>query len=426
MAQEHSGARRTLAEMAGPEVIGIVGAGLAGGRAAAALREHGFNGRVVLIGDEADLPYERPPLSKAYLLGQLPRARLLLRPAQYYLDQGIELRLNTVGLELEPRRRRLRLDDGSELGYHRLLLATGSTPRHLDLPGAGLEGVMSLRTLPEADRLRGLLQSRPRVVVLGAGFLGCELAAAARTSGCPVRMVELGGSALPSMGAEIGEFVVGLHRRHGVEIEFQRSAVEFQGDRRVEAVVLDDGLRLPCDLALVCVGSQPNSELALAAGLEVADGVLVDRDGRSSDPAIFAAGDLASVWDPGLGRRLRLEHWDSAQRQGAHTAATMLGIPDARPALPYFWSEQYDAMIQQVGLVSPAQAVVVRGRPADNSFSVFHLEDGAVAACVAVNRFPDLAAARRLIPAGVPVDPDVLGDPGTDLRQLAATLSTSA
>ena len=408
--------------MAPGEVFCIVGAGLAGGRAAAALRELGFEGRVVLVGEELDPPYERPPLSKAFLLGQLPRARLLLRPAAYYQEQGIELRLGARALEVKPLEHRLRLQDGSRLSYDRLLLATGSTARRLTVPGSDLDGVMTLRTVQESERLQALLEVRPQVLVAGAGFLGCELAAAARARGCEVRLVEFGPSAMPSMGPQVGEFVARLHRRHGVELEFQQEVTGFKGGQRVEAAVLADGRTVPCDLALVCVGATPNSELAQSAGLEMADGVLVDANCRSSDQDIFIAGDLASVWNPELGRRLRLEHWDSAQRQGPHAAAAMLGTHQPYAPLPYFWSEQYDAMIQQVGLLAPDQQVVVRQGPSDASFAAFHMRRGSVVACVAVNRYPDLAAARRLIASGAEVAAGALADPATDLRHLAAGL----
>ncbi|MHB8324840.1 MAG: NAD(P)/FAD-dependent oxidoreductase [Candidatus Dormibacteria bacterium] len=408
--------------MAVPEVHCIVGAGLAGGRAATTLRELGFDGRVVLIGDEGNPPYERPPLSKAYLLGQLARPRLLLRPEGYYSEHDIELRLDTRVVEVNPRQRLLRLQSGENLSYDRLLIATGSTARRLPLPGAGLAGVATLATVQDADHLRAHLQLRPRVVVVGAGFLGCELAASAKSLGCEVHVVELGGAPLPTMGTEMGRFVVELHRQHGVSFDFGQAPTEFRGDGRVEEVILDDGRRLACDLAMVCVGAAPNSQLAQTAGLEMAGGIAVDSRCRSSDPAVFAAGDVASFWHPGLRRRLRLEHWDNAHRQGTHAGQSMLGRPEEYSPLPYFWSEQYDAMIQQVGLLDQAQQVVVRGTPGEGSFSTLHLRDGVVVACVAVNRFPDLASARRLITAQARVEPRLLADPLTDLKALAAGL----
>ncbi len=411
--------------MAVPEVHCIIGAGLAGGRAATTLRELGFDGRVILIGDEADPPYERPPLSKAYLLGQLPRPRLLLRPEAYYSEHDIELRLDTRVLEVRPQQHLLGLEGGGDLRYDRLLIATGSTARRLPVPGAGLAGVLTLTTVQDADHLRARLGLHPRVVVVGAGFLGCELAAAARSLGCEVHVVELGGAPLPTMGEEVGRFVVELHRQHGVSFYFGQALAEFRGGGQVEEVVLDDGHRLACDLAVVCVGAAPNSQLAQTAGLEMAGGIAVDSHCRSSDPAIFAAGDVASFWHPGLRRRLRLEHWDSAHRQGTHAGRAMLGRSGEYSPLPYFWSEQYGAMIQQVGLLDQGQQVVMRGSPGEGRFSTFHLSDGVVVACVAVNRFPDLAAARRLIPARARVEPRLLADPLTDLKVLAAGLPST-
>jgi 3-phenylpropionate/trans-cinnamate dioxygenase ferredoxin reductase subunit len=403
------------------ETICIVGTGLAGGSAAPALREAGFSGRVILIGAEGELPYDRPPLSKAYLTGKMPREKLWLRASAYYQEHAIELRTGQA-LSLDPQSRRLEISGGGGLTYDRLLIATGSVARDLNVEGAGLDGVLKVRSLHDADRLRARLESRPRVLVVGAGFLGCELGASARSLGCEVKVVEVGAAPMAAMGEDVSRFVAELHRSHGVSIECNTSVAEFRGQDKLEAAVLGDGRLVPCELALVCVGSSPILALAAEVGLAAEEGIPVDTSCRSSEPSIFAAGDVAAMWHHKLGRRLRLEHWDNAVRQGQHAAKAMMGDPAPYEAIPYFWSEQYDVMLQQVGLPELASELVLRGQPGATRFSVFGLSHGLVVSCVAINQFRDLSAARRMIGSGQPVAASSLADPEVDLRALTEAL----
>jgi 3-phenylpropionate/trans-cinnamate dioxygenase ferredoxin reductase subunit len=399
------------------ELICIVGAGLAGGRAADSLRERGYEGRLVLLGDEPNPPYERPPLSKAYLTGELPRNKLWLRSPEFYAEREIEWRPGTRAVSLELGRRRLRLSDGELLSFDRLLLATGASPRTTELAGAELPGVLAYRDLADADRLGAALRLRPRVLVLGGGFLGSELAAAARRLGCEVTVVEMAQSLLAPLGAEVSGFCAGLHRQAGVDLRLGETVSRFRGGAQLEAAVLGGGETLPCDLALICVGAQPNSELAQQAGLATDPGVVVDGRCQAAGGAIFAAGDVASWWSRRWQRQLRLEHYDNAHQQGVFVAGTLLGGSGEYDPVPYFWTEQYQAMVQQVGLVGLSGETVLRGDAESGKFSVFHLDGAGLSGCVAVNRFSDLAAARRLIATGAPVAAEVLRDPTVDLQE---------
>jgi 3-phenylpropionate/trans-cinnamate dioxygenase ferredoxin reductase subunit len=394
----------------------VVGAGLAGGRAVVSLRDRGFDGRVVLIGTEADPPYERPPLSKSYLAGDLPRSKLFLSTAEAYSDLAIDWRSSATAVALEPGNHEVRLGGGERIRFDRLLLATGSRPRTVDIPGADLHGVHTYRTISDADFVRSELEQHPEVVVVGGGFLGCELAVAARRRGCRVTVVEAAQALLSPLGATAGGYCAELHRQSGVELLLEESVVRFQGGTRLEQVLLRSGRTLPCDIALVCVGALPNSELATQAGVELDPGVVVDERCQSSDKAIFAAGDVASWQSQRWQRRMRVEHYDNAHQQGLFVAGAMLGEEGSYDPVPYFWTEQYEAMIQKIGLFDESDEAVQRGDSGSGRFSVFYLRAGEVRGCVAVNNFQDLSSARRLIGAQIPVTAELLGDPGVDLR----------
>ena len=389
---------------------------MAGGRAATALRDRGFDGRLVLLGAESEAPYERPPLSKSYLTGELPRRKLFLQSAASYSDQSIEWHSQSTASSLDVTQRNLQLEDGELVTFDRLLLATGSRPRTLDIPGANLPGVVTYRTLADADRLRAELELGPKVVVIGGGFLGSELAVAARAQGCQVTVLEAGEVLLSALGSLVSNYCADLHRQAGVALILGASADRFLGTERVEQVVLQGGRSLPCDLALVCIGAVPNSELAGQAGLQTDPGVEVDELCQTRTAGIFAAGDVASWWSPRWQRRLRVEHYDNAHQQGIFAAGAMLGDTDPYDPVPYFWTEQYGSMIQQVGVTGRQAEVVIRGDSQTGKFSVFYIEGGRISGCVAVNRFPDLAAARRLIAARVGVTAALLRDPDLDLR----------
>jgi 3-phenylpropionate/trans-cinnamate dioxygenase ferredoxin reductase subunit len=378
----------------------------------------------MLVGAEGEPPYDRPPLSKAYLTGQMHLEKLWLRPLDYYRQQAIEL-VPGHAASLDPQARRVGLAGGESLRYEKLLITTGSRARELAVAGAQLDGVQTVRTLADADRLRQRLASRPRVLVVGAGFLGCELAAAASTMGCEVAVAEAAAAPLIALGEPVSRFVLELHREHGVDIECGTTIAEFRGGERLEAAVLGDGRLVACEVALVCVGATPSIELAVDAGLAMDGAIPVDGSCRSADPNVFAAGDVAAMWHEEIGRRLRLEHWDNAIRQGPHAARAMLGDRSPYTAIPYFWSEQYDMTLQQVGLPEAASELVLRSGPTADRFSLFGLAAGVVVSCVAVNQFRDLMAARRLIGSQQKVGSAALTDPEVDLRALAAGTSRS-
>ncbi|RKT55262.1 NAD(P)/FAD-dependent oxidoreductase [Saccharothrix australiensis] len=410
--------------MATPEVFVIVGAGLAGAKAAQALREEGFTGRVVLLGDEAERPYERPPLSKGYLLGDQGRAETHVHDARWYEENEVDLRLGLRVTGLDRAARRVALADGGHVGYTKLLLATGSSPRRLPVPGDDLPGVHYLRRLDQADRLRAALTPGSRVVVAGAGWIGLEVAAAARQRDCAVTVVEPAATPLhAALGPEMGGFFAGLHRAHGVDFRFGNHVTAFGGDERLTGVALADGVVLPADAAVVGVGVRPNTGLAELAGLAVDDGVVVDAALRTSDPDVYAAGDVASGPSTRYGRRLRVEHWANALNGGQAAAKSMLGREVVHDDLPYFFSDQYDVGMEFAGWFSPGgyDRVVVRGDVGSRVFHSFWLTGDRVVAGMHVNSWDEgLGAVRELIGDGRPVDVDRLADTSVPLTALAA------
>lgn len=401
-------------------VFVIVGASLAGGRAAEALRAQGFGGRVILVGEEAERPYDRPPLSKEYLQGKCPKERLYLRPASFYEEQGIEQWYGRRATALDAPQHLLTLDDGSTIRYDKLLIATGGSPRRLNLPGGDLEGIHYLRTLEDSQRLRQEVESAHRAVVVGAGFIGSEVAASCRQRGLEVTILE----ALPAplsraLGDEVGRMVGAIHGDHGVALRCGVTITGFRGRQRVEGVELADGEVLPCDFVAVGIGIVPRVEFLEGSGVPLENGVVVDDRCASVTEGVYAAGDVANWWHPTLNCRLRVEHWDNAQNQGTHAAGAMLGKAEPYAPVPFFWSDQYDLNIQYVGHGSPMHEIVVRGNPEERSFSVFFLDGGRVRAALTMNRPRDLAAARRLIPSGTPVTAEQIRDESVDLRRLA-------
>jgi 3-phenylpropionate/trans-cinnamate dioxygenase ferredoxin reductase subunit len=403
----------------------IVGAGLAGAKAAQTLREEGYDGRVVLIGDEPERPYERPPLSKGLLLGTAERDSVHVHPATWHTEHDVDLRTNTRVTAIDREQRQARLSDGQSLGYDRLLLATGATPRALPVPGADLDGVLQLRTLADADRIAGALVDGANLVVIGAGWIGLEVAAAARQHGASVTVVETGDLPLQRvLGDRIATVFANLHREHGVSFHFNAQAREFRGDGRVSHVVLSDGTQLSADAVLVAVGVQPNVELAVQAGLEVDNGVVVDRGLRSSDPYIYAAGDVASIDHPLLGTHVRVEHWSNALHSGPAAARAMLGQDVSYDRAPYFFTDQYDLGMEYTGWVRPGgdERVVIRGDLGAREFIAFWIADGRVAAGMNVNVWDVTDAIAALVRAGLAgarVDLARLADPAVPLASLA-------
>jgi 3-phenylpropionate/trans-cinnamate dioxygenase ferredoxin reductase component len=397
----------------------IVGAGLAGAKAAETLRDEGFGGRVVLIGAETERPYERPPLSKGLLLGTAERDSPYVHDAGWYAAHDVELRTGTTVTGIDRAVHTVTLSGGEALRYDRLLLATGASPR--TLPGAEMDGLLTLRTLADSDRIGAILQRDARLVIVGAGWIGLEVAAAARERGAAVTVVE--SAALPLqrvLGDRLAQTFADLHREHGVDFRFGAKVQELTEHR----VSLADGSVLDADAVLIAVGVRPNTELAERAGLSVDDGVLVDDRLRTDDPDIFAVGDVANVNHPLLGARIRVEHWANALDGGPVAARAMLDRDVRWDRLPYFFTDQYDLGMEYSGWVPPGATadVVIRGDLAAREFIAFWTVDGRVAAGMNVNVWDVTDAVQALIHAGLrgtTIDPAALADPDTRLEDLA-------
>jgi 3-phenylpropionate/trans-cinnamate dioxygenase ferredoxin reductase component len=402
----------------------IVGASLTGAKAAETLREQGFTGRLVLIGEEAERPYERPPLSKGYLQGKDPREKAYVHEESWYASHDVELRLGTRVLAVDPTAHSVTLDSGSTEHYDKLLLATGSSVRRLDVPGADLAGVRYLRTIGQSDALLDTLRRGGNVVVVGGGWIGLETAAAARHHGANVTLVEIDELPLRRvLGDEVAGIFAALHRANGVELRFGASVASFGGTDRLTEVVLKDGTALPADLAIVGVGIQPNTELASSAGLEVDNGVVTDASLRTSDPDIYAAGDVASSENPLLGRRVRVEHWANALNGGKAAGRAMLGEDVVYDRVPYFFSDQYDLGMEYSGYIEPGgyDRVVFRGDVAGREFIAFWVKDGRVLAGMNVNVWDVTDDIQNLVRAGYggrSVDLERLADPKVSLGEL--------
>jgi len=402
----------------------IVGAGLAGAKAAETLRTEGFDGNIVLIGAEPDRPYERPPLSKGLLLGTADRDSAFVHEPDWYRDNGVDLRTGTTVTSVDLDRREVTLSGGEGLGYDRLLLATGARPRTLPVPGADLGDVLYLRTLADSDRIAEAAVSGARLVIIGAGWIGLEVAAAARQRGATVDVVETADLPLQRiLGDRIATVFADLHREHGVTFHFGTQVARLSGDDRVRQVELADGTVLPADAVLVAVGARPNTELAERAGLTVENGVLVDAGLRTSDPHVYAAGDVANVEHPLLGTRIRVEHWANALHGGPAAALSMLGREVSYDRLPYFYTDQYDLGMEYSGFAPPGTTdrIVVRGDLAKREFIVFWTDGARVVAGMNVNVWDVADPIRAIIQAGLTghtFDHGALADPDVPLEDL--------
>jgi 3-phenylpropionate/trans-cinnamate dioxygenase ferredoxin reductase component len=398
----------------------IVGAGLAGARAAAALREQGFDGRVVLVGAETERPYERPPLSKDYLRGEAGRERLYVHDEDFYGEQQIELRLGRTAESLDTARRELELDGGERMRYDRLLLATGAEPRRLSIPGSDLDGVLYLRSVEDSDALRERFRQSRSVVVVGAGWIGSEVAASARQRGLEVTVIDP--TAVPLervLGTEVGAVYRDIHTDHGVRMLLGTGVDAIEGAQAVERVRTGDGHEVDCDLVVVGVGVEPRTRLALQAGLALDDGIAVDERLQTSAPGVFAAGDVANAYHPFYRDRIRVEHWANALNQGPAAARNMLGESVAYERLPYFFSDQYDVGMEYTGYARRWDRVVFRGDPASREFIAFWLVRGQVVAGMNLNVWDVTDPIKRLIGARVAVDERRLADPDVPLEELA-------
>jgi 3-phenylpropionate/trans-cinnamate dioxygenase ferredoxin reductase component len=406
------------------ETFAIVGASLAGAKAAQTLREEGFDGRVVLLGTETHRPYERPPLSKAYLGGTAGRDTVFVHPADWYAEQRVDLRLGATVTGIDRQAHDLTVADGSHLAYSKLLLTVGSSPRRLAVPGGDLDGVHYLRTLDDSDQLRTLFGSAARIAVIGAGWIGLEAAAAARDAGLQVTVLET--AALPLLrvlGPELAEVFADLHREHGVDLRLGVELAELLGKGgQVSGVRLGDGSVVDADAVIVGIGVVPNTGLALAAGLEVDNGICVDERLATSDPDIYAAGDVANAYHPHLGRHLRVEHWANALHAGPTAARAMLGADAIDDRLPYFFTDQYDLGMEYCGHAEPGgyDQVVVRGDLAGREFIAFWLAADRVIAGMNVNTWDVTDDIDHLIRSRAVVDPARLADPAFALTDLSS------
>jgi 3-phenylpropionate/trans-cinnamate dioxygenase ferredoxin reductase subunit len=399
----------------------VVGASLAGASAAVAARDAGFPGRIVLVGDEPGLPYERPPLSKVVLRGEAPPESAQVHEAAEYAQRGIELWAGRRVTDLDLAARRAVLDDGEAVAFTAAVLATGSAPRRLRIPGAGLDGVHYLRTVDDAVRLRDALHVGARVAVIGAGWIGSEVAASARQVGAEVTLVDpLSVPLQRVLGDRIGGLFARLHADHGVDLRLGTGVAGFRGaGTAVDTVVLDDGSTLAADLVVVGVGVIPRTDLAAAAGLQVDDGVVTDEHLETGAPGVYAAGDVASAWHPHYARHLRVEHWANALNQGRTAGANVAAGGVAYDRIPYFFSDQYDLGMEYVGLGRPDDEVTVRGDEDARELIAFWHRDGQVTAAMNVNVWDVVDDLRALVAGGATVDPRALADPDVPLGDLA-------
>ncbi|HEV7960167.1 MAG TPA: FAD-dependent oxidoreductase [Rhizomicrobium sp.] len=396
----------------------IIGAGQAGVQAVQSLRAEGFVGRLTLLGDEAYPPYQRPPLSKAYLLGTFARERLFLKGDDYYREAGCELLLNTKALGVDRAAKTVALGDGRALSYDKLLFATGTRVRKLRCPGADISGLHYLRDIADVDGLQGDFKPGVRIAIVGGGYIGLEVAAVAAKRGLQVTVFETADRLMPrTVSKPVSDFYEAEHRKAGVALRLNTLVEGFEGAGRVEAVRAG-GVSYPADLVLVGIGVVPNDALAAAAGLACNDGIVVDQGAMTADPSIFAAGDCTRHHGRD-GVEIRLECVQNAIDQAKHAALAMLGRPKAYGEVPWFWSDQYDLKLQIAGLARPTDTIVVRGDPASRKFAVFHRREGRVAVVEAVNAAPEYLIGKKLIAAGAEIPPEKLADVSLAMKSFA-------
>jgi 3-phenylpropionate/trans-cinnamate dioxygenase ferredoxin reductase component len=400
------------------ERIVIIGAGQAAAQAVASLRAEGFAGGLTMIGDEPYLPYQRPPLSKAYLMGTLERERLFLKPEAFYAEARCEMLLGVSATAIDRDTKSVALSDGRTIPYGQLLLATGTRARPIPVPHAQLNGIHYLRGIADVDALRAVFQPGKRLVIVGGGYIGLEVAAVAAKAGLDVRVFEAMNRLMArAVSPAISEFYAKVHADAGTTLHMGVVVEGFEGAGKLEAVIAG-GKTYPADIALVGIGVVPNAELAAQAGLAVDDGILVDEFARTNDPAIFAAGDCTR--HPGRdGVSIRLECVQNAIDQAKYAAMAMMGKPAPYREVPWFWSDQFDLKLQIAGIARPGDEIVLRGDPAARKFATFHLRGGAVAAVEAVNAAPEYLVGRKLIAEAKYVAPERLADTSISMKTIA-------
>jgi 3-phenylpropionate/trans-cinnamate dioxygenase ferredoxin reductase subunit len=396
----------------------IIGAGHAAGQAAASLRQAKFEGDITIIGDEAHIPYQRPPLSKAYLKGEQGADKVYLRAAAFYDDRNIELKLSTQVTAIDTAAKTVGLDNGETLAYEHLLISTGSRPRKLTIEGSDLPGIHYLRTMDDVDGLRDGMREGANLVIVGGGYIGLEVAAVGRELGLNVHVLEMEERILQRVTTpEMSAYYHQLHEGRGVNIHTNTGVTGFAGDGKVQEVICGDE-RFPADIVIVGIGIIPNTELAEAAGIHCDNGIVVDDHCRTSVPDVYAAGDCTNHPNPLLDRRLRLESVPNAMDQARVSTANMLGDDKTYAAIPWFWSDQYELKLQMVGFSADGDTQVLRGDMAANQFAVFYLKDGKVVAADAVNSPKEFMLCKQLV--GKVADPAMLADPEADLKALLA------
>lgn len=398
----------------------IAGAGHASGQVVASLRQHKFDGEIVLVGDEPYLPYQRPPLSKKFLAGELPAERLYVKPESFYDDPAITLRLGTSIAAIDREAKCLKIEDGEDIGYDKLVISTGSRVRRLPIEGANLKRVHYLRNIADVDRIRDDMEPGRKLVIIGAGYIGLEVAAVAQKAGLNVTVVEMADRVMSRVvSPEISDFYQIEHTNQGVRFRLSTSVSSLDGKKRVKSVTTSEGEKIPADLVVIGVGILPNTELARAAGLDVDNGIVVDDHCLTDDSNIYAAGDCTSHPNTIYGRHLRLESVHNAVEQAKTAAANICGQDVSYSQVPWFWSDQYDLKLQIAGLSEGFDDVVIRGNPAERSFSCLYLRDGKLIAIDAINAPRDFVQSKQLIADHAEIPAQKLADPETPLKDMA-------
>lgn len=398
----------------------IAGAGHAAGQVIASLRQHKFDGQIVLVGDESHLPYQRPPLSKKFLSGELPAERLYVKPESFYDDPAITLQLDTRIIGIDRDAKRLQIEDGEDIHYDKLVLATGSRVRRLTVEGADLKGVHYLRSITDVDGIREDMDAGKKMVIIGAGYIGLEVAAVAQLAGLNVTVIEMADRVMSRVvSPEISDFYQIEHTDHGVKFRLSTGISSLHGKKHVKSVTTSEDEQIPADLVVIGVGIQPNTELATGAGLDVDNGIVVDDHCQTSDPNILAVGDCTSHPSAIYDRQLRLESVQNAVEQAKTAAANICGQDIAYSQVPWFWSDQYDLKLQIAGLSEGYDDVVIRGNPAERSFSCLYLRDGRLIAIDSINAPRDFVQSKPLIADRVEIAKEKLADTATPLKDMA-------